>query len=832
MSGVLDGLTVLDLSWGISGPVTAMLLADNGARVTKIEPPGGDPYRALSGSRVWHRGKRSAFLDLTDPDDRAVLLALASRADVLIESYEPGVTAKLGIDPDALLAANPRLVYCSITGYGSEGRHTDRPAIDALVAARTGQQWESRGVVGGTIARLAGVEGMMPGLEPPEGCWVGAERDGPLFSGIPWPSFAAAYLATLAISAALRVREVTGRGQHVHTSLLQATLCSTLGGWMRVEHPDAPNFQTWIIDPRAPRGFFRAADGRWTHHWVPLPGFVLGVSAGDRLEITPETASPRKSSTRIGMHPDEMVALHHYTPLMAEAVAKFPAQEWVDIAAKVGVPVQPVRSPEEALLDPLFVADGCVIEVEDPELGPIRQVGRVYELHKCPTDKPKPPARPGEHTDDVRAEAAAIVAEAERDARQARDGGAARPTRTLGAPLEGIVVLDLGLAVAGPFGTQMLADLGATVIKVSTLNDDYWMSNHIAMCCNRGKRSIAIDLKTERGLQLLHELVRRADIVQHNMRYDAAERLGVDYESLRRIKPDLIYCHTRGFEKGPRSSLPGNDQTGAALAGTEWMDGGLDDGGNPVWPTISLGDTGNGFLSAIAMVQALYHRDRTGEGQFVETSIVYAHLLNNSMAWVTPDGSVKGARPSLDRMQQGWHALYRVYRTADGWLCIAACREEHWRALCDAIGRPDLATDSRFADAAARAENDVALRNLLDEVLAQKPAADWFAVLDAAGVPCEVSSPDFVLGLFDDPEMIEKGWVTTYHHPVVGRIDAMGLLFDFSETPGRIMGPPFVPGQHTREILRELGHDDATIDELAVEKVVLDRTVSVRSSGR
>ena len=140
------------------------------------------------------------------------------------------------------------------------------------------------------------------------------------------------------------------------------------------------------------------------------------------------------------------------------------------------------------------------------------------------------------------------------------------------------------------------------------------------------------------------------------MRYDAAVRLGVDYESLRAIKPDLIYCHTRGFEHGEREGLPGNDQTGAALAGPDWLDGGLDHDGIPFWPVISLGDTGNGFLSAIAIVQALYHRDRTGEGQFVDTSIMYAQLLNASIAWSLADGSRHGDRPQLDAMQLGWHA--------------------------------------------------------------------------------------------------------------------------------------------------------------------------------
>jgi crotonobetainyl-CoA:carnitine CoA-transferase CaiB-like acyl-CoA transferase len=314
-------------------------------------------------------------------------------------------------------------------------------------------------------------------------------------------------------------------------------------------------------------------------------------------------------------------------------------------------------------------------------------------------------------------------------------------------------------------------------------------------------------------MAILRSLVERADIVQHNMRYDAAVRLGVDYESLRALKPDLIYCHTRGFEKGERSLLPGNDQTGAALAGSEWMDGGLDHDGNPVWSVTSLGDVGNGLLSAIGMVQALYHRDRTGEGQFLDTSIVYAQLLNNSMAWISPDGVTRSGRPSLDKMQTGWGPWYSLYETADGWICIAARDDAERRALLTTVGLADPPS------------GDDALRASLQAAFTAKPAADWFALLDGAGVPCEISSPDYVLGLFDDPEMREKGWVTSYRHAIVGNIDVMGLLVDLSDTPGRIMGPPFVPGQHSREILHELGFGDARIDELAGDKVILDRTV-------
>jgi crotonobetainyl-CoA:carnitine CoA-transferase CaiB-like acyl-CoA transferase len=819
MAGVWEGIDVLDLSWGISGPMAGMLLADNGARVTKIEPPGGDPFESFSGSKVWNRGKRRAELDLKDPADRDRFLALAAKADVVIETFSPGTADKLGIGYEALSKRNPRLVYLSITGYGSDGPDADRPAYDALVAARTGQQWESRGIVGGTIARLSGTEGMMPGLEAPDDCWVGARRPGPLFGGVPWASMATFYLASIALSAALRAREVTGKGQKVETSLLQGVLCTTIGGWQKVEKPDTPNFQTWVTDPRAPKGFFQCSDGRWTHHWVPLPSFVLGVSEGDHLEITEEVTSPKQAAMRISTAPEDMVLLHHYNELMAEAVEKFPAQDWADIAAKVGVPVQVVRSPEEALLDPLLVDDGCVTEIDDPEVGgKVREVGRVYRMEKLDW-KPQGPTRPvGADTDQVKAEADAVE-----HSTPVKPGGAGKK---LGSPLEGVVVLDLGLAVAGPFGTQMLAELGAEVIKVNTLYDNFWFQNHIAMCCNRDKRSIAINLKDAQGMEILRKLVERADVVQHNMRYDAAERLGVDYETLKEIKPDIIYCHTRGHEKGPREFLPGNDQTGAALAGTEWVEGGLDhEGARPIWPVISLGDTGNGMLSAIAIVQALYHRDRTGEGQFVDTSILYAHLLNTSTAWISADGRTKADRPSLDAMQLGWNALYRLYETSDEqWLCVAAITDEHFAALAKALGRAELASDGRFATADARHANSDALAAVIEPLLKQRTAADAFALLDGAGVPCEISDPDYCIRLFNDPEMKEKGWISSFRHPVVGQMETAGLLWDLSDTPGKLWGPALWPGQNTREILLELGYDEDGVEKLIAQGVVDDKS--------
>ena len=795
MAGVLEGISVLDLTSGIGGPMATMLLADHGARVTKIEPPGGDPGRSFSGAQVWHRSKRSAELDLHDAADRERLHALVRGADVLVHGHEADEEAALGLDFATLHALNPRLIVCAITAYGGVAAHAGRPGRDALVAARTGQHYEARGTAGGTLARLGGVEPFLPALEVPEGCETGAHREGPLVAGVPWLSAATCYQALIAISAALLVRERTGRGQRVGTSMLQGALTTTMGGWQRAAHPDADNWQSWVVDSRAPKAVFRCADGRWVHQWTPLPSFVLSVSEGDELAVTDDTTGVKDAPLRIGVDSAEILLLHHYIPLMAERFAKFPAAAWVELAAEKKVPLQPIRSPEEALLDPWCVDDGCVIAVDDPRLGAVRQVGRVYALHACPTAPPTAPVAPGTHNDEVYAEATALAAAA------ATPVVERSTTPAPAAPLAGVKVLDLGLAVAGPWGTMMLADLGADVIKVNTLHDDYWMATHIAMGCNRGKRSISLNLKDSAAMAVLHRLVEQADVVQHNMRYDAAVRLGVDYDSLRAVNPRIVYCHTRGFERGPREGLPGNDQTGAALAGPDWLDGGLDhEGGIPYWPVVSLGDTGNGFLSTVAMLQALYHRDRTGEGQFVDTSIVYAHLLNASMSWVTADGARAGDRPSLDAMQFGFTAAHRMYETADGWLVVAATAGDERDRLATVVG-------TTIDDATPFAA--------LEATFATKPATEWFAVLDAAGVPCEVSDPDYVLGVFDDPELLERGWVTSQPHPVLGRLDTLGLLFDLSETPGVVQRGPFLVGQHSREIMRELGYSDEEITQLA-----------------
>ena len=242
---------------GIAGPITSMLLVDNGADVTRIEPPEGDPFAVQSGYRVWHRGKRSARLDLHSDADRSVFFSLATQADIVLDSFSPGTMSGLGVDHTQLSARNPRLITCSITGYGEEGRDRDRPALDALVAARTGLLYDQKGRRGTAMEYILGRPGPLPEFDGPEGMVRGANRPGPVFPRTSWPSIGAAYLATLGIAAALRAREVTGTGQRVTTSLLQGALAAVTLNWQRVERPDAPLYWMWPLDAAVHRGHLR-----------------------------------------------------------------------------------------------------------------------------------------------------------------------------------------------------------------------------------------------------------------------------------------------------------------------------------------------------------------------------------------------------------------------------------------------------------------------------------------------------------------------------------------------------------------------------------------------
>jgi crotonobetainyl-CoA:carnitine CoA-transferase CaiB-like acyl-CoA transferase len=762
VTGAFSGLEVLELTSGIAGPMVGMMLSDQGARVTRIERP-DDPFADLPGYRVWNRGKRSAILDLRDDADRSVLREWIARADVLLDSLRPGAMEQLGLGPQQLRALNPRLISCSVTAYGEGNEHSDRPGYEALVAARTGAQWAQRGGI------MSNGDLGVPEVPIPDGAEQSARADGPLFSASPWMSINGFYAATLAIAAALVARERTGAGQHIEASMLPRASFA----------PELPEGGatggTWMNLRGAPRGLFECKDGRWVHHWPIKPLSVVQAAEHDRLEdaSAPEYTHRRVDPSRIGMEPENIIVLFHYLPLMQEAFKRFPAEDWRRWAARVHEGVQIVRSPEDALSDPGLLTDGLVVSVQDPELGEIRHVGVLTELSRSPGKVQGPAPRRGEHTSLIR-RAAVRSAAADRAASSARVEGA-----PLDKPLHGVRILDIGLALAGPYGSSLLADLGADVIKINAPWDGPWLATGIGQLANYGKRSVLLNLGKPAGLAAFRELVRTADVVTHNMRWGVADRIGVGYDDVRALNPEIIYAASRGFDHArSAANLPGTDQSASALAGQEWEDGGCGRGGRPFFGT-SFGDLGNGFLVAIGIVSALYDRQRNGEGQQVGCSILGACLATSSGAFAFPDGSGPD-RARLDDLQLGFSALYRLYETAHGWLCLAAVTHEHWAALCSTVGCEDLLTDARFDNPASRLCNDEDLGKRLADAFSARSAADWLSLLDRAGVPAEVSKPGFVSAAFQRPYL------------------------DFSVTPAAPIGFAPALGAHTDEVLDEL----------------------------
>lgn len=763
--GVLDGVRVVDLTTGVAGPMATMVLADHGAEVIRVEPAGGDPFRAQPASVVWGRGKQSIVLDLREPADRATLGDLLATVDVLVEGFAPGTMAGWGLDYATVAADLPALVYCSVTGYGRDNSASTRPGYDLLVQARTGQQYEQPG-------------------------W----RDGPIFLYAPLPSVATSFLLLEAVATGLYVREVTGRGQWIETSLRQGVLAFTTQLWQKV---DEPGPRWWSIPRNLQMGIFECSDGLWVHSMhnsggrgKDKSGFYafLGIEPPDQRNITPSYMAETEARLRaaFGRHP------------RADVLAAARAN---DIA------MAPVLRSYEAHDDEQVVATGLSVVVDDPIHGPTRQVGTTFRLHAAPA---APVSRPRPAVDEHRRRVLEQLANGPRPATVVRPR-----KRELRHALEGVKVLDLGNFLAGPFGPMLLGDLGATVYKLESPEGDQMRPiTEPFNGCQRGKLDVVADLKTPEGLEIARRLMRTVDVIHHNMRPGVAERLGVDYATAKSLNPSVIYCQTTmwGLD-GPRRSWPGFDQLGQSTSGCEHELGG--EGNPPVWYRFGMCDQCCACQSAVAVLLALYWRERTGEGQFVDTSILSGGMYINSDVWIGRDGP--SARARLDANQTGLGPLYRLYSTSDGWIAVVVLTDAHWRSLVAAV--PALADDARFADGVGRQANASELAAVLEKTFASATSAEWFAVLDAAGVPVEIADEHAPSSWFDDPDVIAQGLVADYHHPEYGRFRQFGHLINFSATPGRIAGPPPRLGEHTVQVLTELGYTPAEIDDLRVRGI-------------
>ncbi|HEX4492279.1 MAG TPA: CoA transferase [Acidimicrobiia bacterium] len=388
--------------------------------------------------------------------------------------------------------------------------------------------------------------------------------------------------------------------------------------------------------------------------------------------------------------------------------------------------------------------------------------------------------------------------------------------------LEGVTLIDFGQYLAGPFGPMLIGDLGADVIKVEPVTGDGMrMATKPFYGCQRGKRDIALNLKMPAGLEIAQKLIAKADVVHHNMTRGVATKLGIDYAACRALRADIIYCNTYAYGLAePLGKFGGLDPLYQAAAGLEYEAGATAEGNTPLYYRFGMCDASNALLSIVGVLMALYHRARTGEGQELWTSLLDGGVIFSSDSFLVNGKSWD--RPRLDKDQTGLSALYRLYRTQDDdWIMVAAVKDAEWAALCGALGVPHLLDDARFATAAARHEHRRQLASLLEPMFLTRTARFWSRTFDDVDVPNEVpiDTWDGEQVLYDaDNERL--GLVTEYVHPLVGVMRQFGDLVRFSETPGHIGGPPPLVGQHTRDILRELGYRDGDIDALNGENVV------------
>ena len=398
-----------------------------------------------------------------------------------------------------------------------------------------------------------------------------------------------------------------------------------------------------------------------------------------------------------------------------------------------------------------------------------------------------------------------------------------KPERS--GPLAGVKVLELAQIMAGPTCGTLLADMGADVIKVEKIpgGDD---SRRYAepqingesaafMMLNRNKRSIALNLKTEGGREVLRRLVKDADVLFENYRKGTMEKLGVGFEELRKINPALIWCSISGYgQTGPYAERGGFDLIAQGVSGIMSITG--EPGGPPVKSGPPVTDINAGLLATIGIVSAYVHRLKTGEGQFVDTSLMEAGIQQTF--WQSAIYFATGVSPRPTGSAHVLAAPYQAFPTADGWINIGGANQANWERIATLVGAPELITDARFATNSDRMANREELARLLGDHLKQRTTAEWLKDLDAAGIPAGPIND--IAAMAADPQTLAREMVVELDHPKAGKTKALGLPIKFSGTPGKIVSPAPMLGQHTREVLLSVGYTDAEVDALAAEGAI------------
>ncbi len=734
---ILEGIRVISLCSGIAGSAAGLHLCEAGAEVVMIEPPANPAREKQALFAVLNRGKRSVMLSLENAADRQQLQSLLANADVLLHDFTPAVAQAHGLADAQLCRDFPRLVISAVSGWPQRHALADTLPRETLILARLGLLDE----------------------QP-------AHRPGPAFVRMPFANWLASWLCVVGVMARLLARHRDGFGGIAHTSLAQAALVPMTMHWNRAQTPTQAFAKG--LDKHIPIPLHQCADGRWLHvHYSPdkSPWMASALSELGEAEVARLNALWPSSHVAPNFGANKAI------------ITTRPAQDWVehfwqhDVAAQIAAPFGDIYFDEQARLN------GYVVEVDDVQLGKTLQPGPAWQV--------QPPARVGGSAP-VAGEGSAGLPGAD----------AVIPSQVPGSspaslpPLHGLKVLDLGAYLAGPFACMLLADLGAEVIKVEAPKGDAMRRlERIFSGTQRGKLGVALQLGDQQTEPVVDALARWADVVHHNMRLPAARKLKVDYESLKALNPQLVYCHVSAYgPTGPRADWPGFDQLMQASCGWEVEQGG--EGQAPMWLRFGVGDFFAGLSSLYALLLGLYERNRSGVGQMVSSSLLGATMLSMSEAVMLEDCSLTPI-DHMDAQQTGLSDAHRLYRCSDTWLVVAALQPDEVQRFETLVG-------------------DQPKTWFVDQTLQAALAA-----LAAAHVPAQAVLEAQMDAFLDSPEHAAAGLHAHYSHAVYGDLQQIGAFWDFGNLPLSLQRPPPALGQHTRQVLEGLGFTSSELERLA-----------------
>ena len=808
----LRNLRILELSSGVAGEYCGKLLADFGAEVIKIEQPGtGSDTRhmgpfAASGPQAERSGmfaylntnKRSVVLNLREPAAKQSLLELLEGADALIDDHAQGYLESLNLSAAQCAARFPALIVCSVTPFGYDAPAPLRKAY-SLNVLHSSWGYHTPAAADPAKPPLTGAGRFLPDYE----------------SGLS---------AALAVAAALYYRYASGQGQFVDVShqeslasLVDYVLAQMIAGNMEV------GTRRQAYDLGGPSTFFQCRDG-YVYIWMSEPTHWNGLSTlmGDPAWMKD--------------YPDRWLEKHvtqeRIDRCRAEIARWMKEQSKPDVAMraqKLGVPLVPVNTMQEVFDSAQMQFRRYFGELDHPVLGRLRYPTVPYRLTATPAVAATAAPRLGEHTEEVLRQRQDVLRQspaARKRAPAASPGpDLSQLARHSPGPLQGVRVLEVTKIWAGPYVGKLLTYLGAEVIRVESydsldatrafgtkdINDAPGFQ-----AVNPGKLSVQINMKSAEGKRLVHDLVKVSDIFVENLRPGAAERLELGYDTLRKLKADIIAVSMSMYgHEGPLSYQTGYAPCFSSLAGICHLAGYPD--GPPVLLNQRYGDSSYGTAAAFAAVVALYHRRRTGQGQYVDISAVES--LSSMIGDAFMDYFVTGHDPGRGAAHCDM-APHGVYPCADAsWLSITVRTDDEWRALCASLSQPQLAADARFTDAGSR----VAHSRELDEIIAAwtrgREAHPVAAQLKAAGVAAFVSLNS--MDLVGDEHLWQRKFYTHVTDNKGQSVAILGAPWHMSLTPPIIEHAAPLLGEHNDYVFGTLLKMPAEERQrLAAQKVI------------